>query len=160
MLSVLQSLNTDTVSHRVSIKSIFDEDTVSSNAQLPVCLGEQFLTAIWTFSHKEDIIGLNNFPKKRSNESFFSLKRKRKVTQRPCSVAMSFFGWVRIGLALYLTHMAVDFWEFLSNGHQRRICSARRNRSISLVLCCLKNRKQKSQIFQPRLCLFLTQDHM
>lgn len=42
MLSVLQTLNTDTVSHRVGIKSIFDEDTVSSGAQLPVCLGEQF----------------------------------------------------------------------------------------------------------------------
>lgn len=42
MLSVLQSLNADTVSHGVGIKSIFDEDTVSSEAQLPVCLGEQF----------------------------------------------------------------------------------------------------------------------
>lgn len=42
MLNILQSLNADTVFHRVGIKSIFDEDIVSSDAQLPVSLGEEF----------------------------------------------------------------------------------------------------------------------
>lgn len=62
MLSVLQSLNTDTVFHGVGIKSIFDEDTVSSDARLPVCLGEQFLLQSGHFLTRKTLLGLTTFP--------------------------------------------------------------------------------------------------
>lgn len=42
MLNTSQSLNTDTVFHRLGIKSVFDEDILSRDAQLPVSLAEEF----------------------------------------------------------------------------------------------------------------------
>lgn len=53
-----------------------------------LCAWENSLIAIWTFSHKEDIIRLKNFPKKRSNESIFSFEKKFNVSQRLFSAAI------------------------------------------------------------------------
>lgn len=50
---------------------------------------EKSWTAIWVSPHKEDIIGLKNFPKKkkRAMKIIFSFGMKCNVSQGLCSVA-------------------------------------------------------------------------